>query len=621
MQTTTRWTAVGSMRRAAMTLGVFLGVPVALAQLPMTMEDFHVPGTQIGDVTPDVIFASAACAVCHGDYDEQNEPFATWAGSLMGQAGRDPLFFAQMTTANQDVANVGYYCMRCHVPMSIVSGHADNPSGGSLSAYDRDGVSCHLCHSMIDPIQRADQPPVDQLTLSQLEQIPGFYGNAMFVLDNAGRRRGPYLDATPPHYALESSFMRSSNMCGTCHDVGNVCVTRQNDGSYRYNELDAASPTSDPHGQFPLERTYTEWLLSAFANGGVDMGGRFGGNGPTVVSSCQDCHMPRTTAQGCFFGPTRDDLARHDFSGSADWVLEIIGIYYANDPAVDQVQLAAGRQRAVSMLQRAATVEITQFGGVIRTRVYNETGHKLPTGHIEGRRAWVNVKFFGAGGELLREFGHYDAETAELDETSTDIYEMVIGLSEFASQVTGLPPGPTTHMSLADIIVKDNRIPPRGFDISNYEAAGAPAVGADYADGQYWDDNYYRVPVGAARVEATAYYQIVTRHYIEALREGNHTDHWGETLHNLWAQTDRAAPTAMHAAALALAPFVRGDVNCDGYLNNFDIDPFVMALADPDAYRATYSNCDLASADINGDGAVNNFDIDAFVECLGAGCQ
>lgn len=63
-------------------------------------------------------------------------------------------------------------------------------------------------------------------------------------------------------------------------------------------------------------------------------------------------------------------------------------------------------------------------------------------------------------------------------------------------------------------------------------------------------------------------------------------------------------------------PVVLGDLNCDGIINNFDIDPFVLALTNPPAYQAQYPNCDINRADINGDGSVNNFDIDPFVELL-----
>ncbi len=62
--------------------------------------------------------------------------------------------------------------------------------------------------------------------------------------------------------------------------------------------------------------------------------------------------------------------------------------------------------------------------------------------------------------------------------------------------------------------------------------------------------------------------------------------------------------------------YTAGDLNCDGDINAFDIDPFVLALTDPAAYAAAFPTCDYMLADINGDGAVNAFDIDPFVALL-----
>lgn len=65
--------------------------------------------------------------------------------------------------------------------------------------------------------------------------------------------------------------------------------------------------------------------------------------------------------------------------------------------------------------------------------------------------------------------------------------------------------------------------------------------------------------------------------------------------------------------------FVLGDTNCDGRLDNFDIDPFVQLLTDAAGYAVDYAGCDPERADINRDGAVDNFDIDAFVVLLSGG--
>jgi hypothetical protein len=63
-------------------------------------------------------------------------------------------------------------------------------------------------------------------------------------------------------------------------------------------------------------------------------------------------------------------------------------------------------------------------------------------------------------------------------------------------------------------------------------------------------------------------------------------------------------------------PFDLGDLNCDGQVNAFDIDPFVLALTNPAAYNSTYPNCNLMLGDVNSDGQVNAFDIDPFVLLL-----
>ena len=62
-----------------------------------------------------------------------------------------------------------------------------------------------------------------------------------------------------------------------------------------------------------------------------------------------------------------------------------------------------------------------------------------------------------------------------------------------------------------------------------------------------------------------------------------------------------------------------GDLNCDGLVNAFDIDPFALALADAAAYATAYPDCRRLNADMNDDGAVNAFDIDPFVLALAGG--
>ncbi len=62
------------------------------------------------------------------------------------------------------------------------------------------------------------------------------------------------------------------------------------------------------------------------------------------------------------------------------------------------------------------------------------------------------------------------------------------------------------------------------------------------------------------------------------------------------------------------------DADCNGAIDFFDIDPFLLALFDPAGYVAAQPTCDLGNADVNGDGAVDFFDIDPFLSCLFQGC-
>ena len=62
--------------------------------------------------------------------------------------------------------------------------------------------------------------------------------------------------------------------------------------------------------------------------------------------------------------------------------------------------------------------------------------------------------------------------------------------------------------------------------------------------------------------------------------------------------------------------FPVGDLNCDGFVNFGDIDPFVLAITDPTGYVFMYPHCPALNADTNGDALVNFGDIDGFVALI-----
>ncbi len=81
--------------------------------------------------------------------------------------------------------------------------------------------------------------------------------------------------------------------------------------------------------------------------------------------------------------------------------------------------------------------------------------------------------------------------------------------------------------------------------------------------------------------------------------------------------TDAAGSTSEFSACVEAGQgTLVGDTNCDGVVDAFDIEPFILAMTDPNGYAAQFPNCDIGSADANGDGAVDAFDIEPFIALL-----
>ncbi|MFT7074781.1 MAG: hypothetical protein ACJA0P_000781 [Planctomycetota bacterium] len=529
--------------------------PVMQTQVPATIDDFFVPGTQpLGLNVP--IYESSNCAACHANYDPVTAPYEQWAASMMGQAGRDPIFYATLAIANQDVAFGGEACLRCHAPGAWLDGRSQPTNGSALdpSLGDLDGVTCHFCHRMVDPIVDPANPIEDAGILANLT-VPALAAphSGSFVIDPEDRRRGPF-DLGPSffyHEWRESPFHQQSLMCATCHDVSNPLLERQPNGSWQVGPLGAAHPTGEKTDQFPVERTFSEWAMSVYAQDNIETGGRFGGD-KTAVSSCQDCHMPDAAGTGAnpVFNPIqRPDVPQHGFAGANTWVLRAIRAQYPDsETGLSTAAVDESIARNVAMLTSAADLEAVVTGGNLRIRTTNMMGHKLPTGYGEGRRMWVEAMFFNAGGTLLETRGGYDPMTADLDELSTTVYEIEHGLDAQMAAATGLPQGKSLHFLLGNTIEKDNRIPSRGFTNPEYDAIGAPVVGAIYEDAQYWSEVEFSIPSGATRAEVRLFHQTSSKEYMEFLRSENTTDQRGQEAYDLWLQFGRSAPVEIGLA-------------------------------------------------------------------------
>lgn len=65
-----------------------------------------------------------------------------------------------------------------------------------------------------------------------------------------------------------------------------------------------------------------------------------------------------------------------------------------------------------------------------------------------------------------------------------------------------------------------------------------------------------------------------------------------------------------------LRRFPHGDLNCDGSIDLVDVEPFILALIEPDEYPSRHPDCDLTLGDINGDGSVDLVDVEPFIGLL-----
>jgi hypothetical protein len=624
---------------AAMLAPVVVGFRGGQTQLPTTSADFYFNGTQPDPTGAQVepIYPSVNCQYCHAEYNTATAPFDSWVGSMMAQAARDPIWQAAVTIANQDAANSGESCIRCHSPQSFLSGTSAGGEIDDLTVDDLDGINCNFCHRLVDPQLsttddaqgypgNVDETP-DPEILAQLVAAGthpvGAGTSSQFVIAPHDVRRGPY-DDVPQNFhgnveLVYSPLHTKGEACAQCHDVSNPIVNKQGN-AYVPNAAGAAHPTGNPADMFPEHRTYSEWKMSQFATTGVTFAdNRFGGNHPTgVIKSCQDCHMPRQIGAGCiFYDPSyggtpeqqRDDIGQHSFAGANSWVVRAVraqlGAEDADFYGLTQDRVDTAIARNVQMLRDASDMTLTQQGSQLTVRITNQSGHKLPTGVGNGRRAWVNVKFLAADGSLVAERGAYNMATAAFDGSDTKVYEKRSSIDAAMSSLSGLPEGAPFHGALTNRTDFDNRIPPRGFTNAGFASVQASPVGYSYVDGQHWDDTLYAIPSGATKAVVTFYHQTTTKEYAEFLRDANVTDQRGQVAYNLWVQFGRSAPVDMDSAMIDLVPANPADLDGDG----------VVGGADLGILLANWGQS--GQGDLDGDGVVGGGDLGIMLAAWG----
>jgi len=605
-------------------------------------NDIQQPGTQPNQVSN--LESPDKCDNCHGGYNQAVEPAFNWRGSMMANAGRDPIFWATLAIAEQDFDGSGDLCIRCHSTGGYYAGRSVPTDGSGLAAGDADGVECDNCHKMTDT-NGLEYPGVMIAPFIANDGAGGgYYGSGMESLSGGNAKLGPYSDAAARHQFMQSRFHRDVDYCGTCHDVSNPAV-----GDLAHKN--GAQSTADPvvangvlggavdgkaaFNNFPyqygvVERTYSEYssgalsktLVSSYSSLPADLKAgaieaasmSSGGNykdGAARYFSCQTCHMRAVIGYGANKSgiPLRQDLPLHDMTGGNYWMPDVILSQNAQNTlrlgggltALQISAIRAGKTRAQQQLSLAASLSVT--GNTLK--VTNLTAHKLISGYPEGRRMWLNIKWYDGDGNLVREDGKYDV-VASVNGTPVKsvvdldypyIYEAHYGMTqEWANQLldlgyspdlplsfdrvagtvdytlgdlAGQAPGSyheTFHFVLNNTVAKDNRIPPYGFAYNEARVRNAlpvPATqyGSPATDGvyNYWDEIALDPPAGAAYADIQLLYQPTSWEYVQFLYLANTGQNAflaneGVNLLNAWLNTGMAEPYVMASTTWGSAP-------------------------------------------------------------------
>ena len=501
---------VSSLLFTATTIAAVLVAPATTAQTQPAPPASH---------TGPLFQSSAQCMTCHNGLTTaagEDVSFGTmWRASMMAHSARDPYWQAgvrrEVTDHPQAQAAIENECSRCHMPMAHVetqrrggqlSVFANIPSASPAAAIDPlavEGVSCAVCH---------------QITSDGLGSKASFTGG--FVIETAspaqGRQMfGPYEVEPGPRSVMRSAtglqptastHIQRSEVCATCHTL------------YTH----ALSASGEATSEFPEQMPYQEWLHSEFRDS----------------QSCQSCHMPVVTTPTpitSVVGQPREGVSRHDFRGANFLMLGILNRFRAELGVVARpAELDAAVMRTKAFLQSSSASLAVEGARIAGGRldadviVRNLAGHKLPTAY-PSRRSWLHVTVRDGEGRLVFSSGQVEPTGAiagnDNDRDATrfephyreirsadqvQIYEAIMGTA--TGEVT-------TGLLSAVSYLKDNRLPPRGFDKRTAPADvavhGEALADPDFGAGE--DRVRYSVDITGARgpftIEAQLWYQSI----------------------------------------------------------------------------------------------------------------
>jgi hypothetical protein len=222
-------------------------------------------------------------------------------------------------------------------------------------------------------------------------------------------------------------------------------------------------------------------------------------DGTARTFNCLGCHMRADVGEGCNKAgtPTRADLPKHDLTGGNYWVWPLIKYQDQQGTlrlggGLTAIQLAAmdaGQIRGEDQLRMAADVDVS--GNTVK--VVNLTGHKVITGYPEGRRMWLNVKWYDVNDQLVGEDGAYGP-------LCKDSNDNVVGCTDPASVGPVTVTNPSTGQPVQVESIIDLHPDPLLGELPIYEVH--PAMTQDWAGvlNSVNAAHYGPIPLGYNRV-------------------------------------------------------------------------------------------------------------------------
>ncbi|MDH5617539.1 MAG: cytochrome c family protein [Gammaproteobacteria bacterium] len=342
---------------------------------------------QKGAIRPERLLGSESCGSsgCHDDI------YREWLPSAHGFAAFDPLFLdVQEALAEASGSAATRTCAGCHDPVTLLSGARDGTSIRGDLLKVNEGVSCLVCHSIVETDTEGNGGYVLQIPERYL--FAGRDGSADFW--------NRFLIRSYPRQHIES-FARplheESEFCAACHKQ-------------------TGTPGEDtPIGLAQEQNEYDSWREGHWHHE----------DEPEKTISCRDCHMPLVAGADPIdglqhrshraLGSNMYIPAMLDLPGGAEQAAQTI-LWLRGEIDIPEIadKWADGPVVAMSIVA-PDEIESGELVNVALVLHNNKTGHDFPAGPLDILSSWIELKVEDNLGRTLLHLGDPAGDKPTLD--------------------------------------------------------------------------------------------------------------------------------------------------------------------------------------------------------------